>query len=281
MTTSQLIEEHWENPWPTRAAALETARTVAEQARRVYGDQLAGVWLYGSRARDDWRADSDLDILIVKTSEDADPQDLLADEVQRLLASHLPLAESMGLSLMVGYVDQMSSWDTMFYRSIREYALLIDGDIGFRPGPHQPSATAAMTHLDETLLLLEDAEQYLAFAEDNQQGGMYPVAVSLSYYAALHAAKAVLAYHRDAAKTHKGTHALFRLHAVRRSDFPNEVAGLLAQLAEERGGADYHGPTRRALTETDAANSISKAKTFVSEVQAWFDRHHKSDLAQR
>jgi predicted nucleotidyltransferase len=44
---------------------LAIARQMATRLPSVYGDRLRGVFLYGSRARGDHRADSDVDILIV------------------------------------------------------------------------------------------------------------------------------------------------------------------------------------------------------------------------
>lgn len=52
------------DPRPSAEHALSAARDIAEIAREAYGDDLLEVWFYGSRARGDWQADSDLDLLM-------------------------------------------------------------------------------------------------------------------------------------------------------------------------------------------------------------------------
>ena len=61
-----------------------------------------------------------------------------------------------------------------------------------------------MTYLDEVRALLERARAHLRDAIWSHGQGRYRITVSVAYYAVFSAAKAVLAYHRDGAKTHKG-----------------------------------------------------------------------------
>jgi predicted nucleotidyltransferase len=49
----------------TREQALEIAAKVREKLTHIYGKRLRGVYLYGSAARDQLTADSDIDIAIV------------------------------------------------------------------------------------------------------------------------------------------------------------------------------------------------------------------------
>ena len=61
-----------------------------------------------------------------------------------------------------------------------------------------------MTALDEAFAWLARANDELRTARDNRSIGAYRTAVSIAYRAAFAAAKAVIAYHRDGAKTHHG-----------------------------------------------------------------------------
>jgi predicted nucleotidyltransferase len=49
----------------TREQALEITSKVREELKRIYGERLRGVYLYGSAARDQLTPDSDIDIAIV------------------------------------------------------------------------------------------------------------------------------------------------------------------------------------------------------------------------
>ena len=113
-----------EDPWPTKADALAAASLIAEQARKLYGDELAGVWLYGSRARGDNKPDSDLDVLVVKRSKEFDPRNQLQWQLRRVLEPEC--FDSLVFILVyihVAYADQINEWDTMFFRNVRADAI--------------------------------------------------------------------------------------------------------------------------------------------------------------
>ena len=134
-----------------------------------------------------------------------------------------------------------------------------------------------MTSTEEAFLLLSHADNYLRYAETNRRSGIYGPAVSMAYYASFYAAQAVIAYHRQGPKTHKGVRSLFRQLAVVESDFPDEVAPVIAHLAASRIRADYDHATMDDWTDADASDAIRQARTFVEEVHAWFRRHHTPD----
>lgn len=136
-----------------------------------------------------------------------------------------------------------------------------------------------MTFVEETLALLRHADDTLRHARINHREGLYRTAVSLAYYGAFYAAQAVSAFNREGPKTHRGVMTRFNLLAVKQSDFPPEISGLLPVLEEQRLEADYNHATMDNWTESDASRVIVQATRFVDEVHAWFDRHHQAELA--
>jgi predicted nucleotidyltransferase len=52
-------------PAPPHLADDPVLRRAKEGLRKIYGDRLAGIVLYGSRARGDHRPDSDYDLLVL------------------------------------------------------------------------------------------------------------------------------------------------------------------------------------------------------------------------
>ena len=62
----EALDRLWEEPAPVGPpGALEIAEAVAAELRRLYGDRLVKVMLFGSRARGDAHSESDLDLLVV------------------------------------------------------------------------------------------------------------------------------------------------------------------------------------------------------------------------
>lgn len=93
----------------------------------------------------------------------------------------------------------------------------------------------------------------------------YTLAVSTSYYAVFHAAKTILAFLGEDTKTHRGTGARFHYCAVRRSDFPAEVAALLGRLQAQRQDADCEAYVEGLWDNSAAVEAIAEAGDFVRE----------------
>jgi uncharacterized protein (UPF0332 family) len=64
-------------------------------------------------------------------------------------------------------------------------------------------------------------------------------AVNRYYYAAFHAARALLATHNVDSARHAGVIALFQQHFVKAGDFPADVARALPRSFEKRLSSDY------------------------------------------
>ena len=124
MTGSVVEDPITEALWPAFADALLTARSVAEEARNIYGDLLDSVWMYGSRARGNHRPD--LDLLLVTTSREADPRNHLQRRLRRKLTrQYWDSYLWVYISVHAAYSEQLKEWDTMFYRNVRADAVRV------------------------------------------------------------------------------------------------------------------------------------------------------------
>lgn len=106
---------------------MSAARSVARVAKEVYGDQLEEVWIFGSRARGDWRADSDLDLLILRSVDGNPPPRrwrFLPELRDELIKRFEYITQDM-IALRAGTPEQMRTWETTFYRSIRRDAIRV------------------------------------------------------------------------------------------------------------------------------------------------------------
>ncbi len=115
------------DPWPSAADALSAACRVAQIAREVYGEDLVEVWFYGSRARGDWKPDSDLDLLMLLAEGD-EPRHYrwrVLPELRMELRRRFEYLTQNMISLYAAFPEQLRSWDTTFYRSVRRDAIRI------------------------------------------------------------------------------------------------------------------------------------------------------------
>jgi uncharacterized protein (UPF0332 family) len=80
--------------------------------------------------------------------------------------------------------------------------------------------------------------------------GLLRDAVSRAYYAAFHAARALLLWRGHQVKTHGGLARLFHEHVVAPGDLPSRFDGVLMRLMGLRGASDY------ALAFTMSADDV-------------------------
>ena len=117
----------FEDPWPSRGEALAVASVVAERAKKLYGDHLDRVLLYGSRARGDHHPESDLDVLLVKKSDDYDPDGLLERQLHDFFLIGRPDSPMwVMVSIRAASIEQVDTWDTTFFRNVRADAVVVE-----------------------------------------------------------------------------------------------------------------------------------------------------------
>ena len=75
---------------------------ISERLRKVYGDRMKAVVLYGSEARDSSRPDSDIDLLVL-----LDRVTDYGDDLRRNLDALFPLALELGRRISAKPVDAL------------------------------------------------------------------------------------------------------------------------------------------------------------------------------
>ena len=114
---------------------------------------------------------------------------------------------------------------------------------------------------------LAKAEEKLVSVKNLIADGSYDDAVSRAYYAAFHAASALLLSEGLTADTHSGLVNLFGLHFVKSGKFDKKFGKYLSTLKENRENGDYEGFS--AIDKETADSASVEAEAFVKEMKRY------------
>jgi uncharacterized protein (UPF0332 family) len=92
-------------------------------------------------------------------------------------------------------------------------------------------------------------------------------ALSRSYYAVLHAAKAVLYVHDVAVDSHRGVRRMFGLHLISSGEIEKTWSAYLGEGLEERLAADYD--VKATFTLGDARQACRATRRFLRRIRAY------------
>lgn len=118
---------------------------------------------------------------------------------------------------------------------------------------------------DNVLAELERAKRALRAAEILHAGGLYEDAVSRSYYAVMHAAKAALLVHNAIAESHAAVRRLFGSILVRPGLLEKEWAAVLSREQDRRVAADYDVGVSWEAEES--SRLLEQAGAFVQRIR--------------
>ena len=109
------------------------------------------------------------------------------------------------------------------------------------------------------------ADEELASAESLLEAGLARVSLTRAYFAAFHAARALLYASGFEPRSHGGVHHLFNLHFVKTARFEPGASRLLARLQKYREEADY---SRAFVVDADGAREeLEAARAFVETIR--------------
>jgi uncharacterized protein (UPF0332 family) len=111
------------------------------------------------------------------------------------------------------------------------------------------------------------AREAMRAAELLTKEGCSADAISRTYYAILHAAKAALYVHDVSADTHRAVRQMFGLHLIRPGRIEKEWSIHLGKGLDERLAADYDAETSFSVREARAASRL--ARQFVSRIRRY------------
>lgn len=111
------------------------------------------------------------------------------------------------------------------------------------------------------------AQESLGAAQSCLRDGYLRDAVSRSYYAVMHATKAVLLVHDMNAESHAAVRRLFGKVLVRSGELEKEWSQTLAKEQASRGSADYDVFT---VWEIDRVQeSVQRAEVFLNRIRSY------------
>lgn len=112
---------------------------------------------------------------------------------------------------------------------------------------------------------LEKAERKLGVAIKLEAAGEFEDAVSRAYYAAYHAAQALLLAEGQRAETHRGLLTLFGLLLVKPGKIDVRFGKFLANLKDDRESGDYEAFS--FVDRAQARVALDEARAFVDEAR--------------
>jgi uncharacterized protein len=104
-------------------------------------------------------------------------------------------------------------------------------------------------------------------ARDLLTRGEWDDAVSRAYYAAFHAAQAVLLTEGQRAETHRGMVTLFGLLLVKTGKLEKKWGKFLANLKDDREASDYEALSW--IDEETAQRGVREAEAFIDVVERY------------
>lgn len=118
---------------------------------------------------------------------------------------------------------------------------------------------------------LEKAKEKLNIAVSLLEDGAYDDAVSRAYYAAFHAATAVLMTEGLTAETHRGLLNLFGLHFIKTGKIDRKYGKYLANLKDDREAGDYEAFS--AIDKETAERSVNEATEFLKAMEQYLQSY--------
>ncbi len=231
------------SPRALNLAVLETAQKVSPEAKVI---------LFGSRARDDARPDSDWDFLVLISENNLASE----QEIINKVFQEVELLYGKGISLVVHSFEEWNRrQQTPFYQEVQRDGIEI------------------MSYSKEDLIhyRLARAEEVLHDAEILINSKSWNSASNRLYYACYHAVLALLSQLDFSLKSHSGVKTLFNREFSVSASVSTEQLTLYNQLFTYRHHSDYEDMID--MSEELVISLLPKVQHFVNTIKMMIENH--------
>ena len=205
---------------PTRLDIQPLLDDFVQAMRRLYGQRLSRIILFGSFARGEAHAESDVDLLVLLHDKEIDlfaELDEMLDAKHTLLLQHERLLNAFPAT-EAGYAQRTE----LLYYNVAQEGMTI-----FAMKDHIPPL------IQRSNQTLRDARYLLSELES------YESAISRAYYAMFYVGEALLISEEVVIKSHSGLANQLALYLVQPGKLPPEASKYLSRVFEKRQTGDY------------------------------------------
>ncbi len=246
-----------------QAAERAVLAACVAQLREHYGDDLLHLALFGSKARGDSDAESDLDLFIVVRVADDENQRKISDIVQKIQFEYY-MVSTLIIEDEAGYA-KMRKEHLLLFRNIRRDGIVLWTTLPKYQGSWDEAVdeTTRRTYIQVHLVRAHDA---LASAHTDLEHGHMAGTANRAYYAVFHSASAALLWQGVERARHAGVYAAFGEFLVKPGYIEPEFSDIFIKLSKTRKTQDYAMDAPR-LSTTEAAALVGDAESFVARVE--------------
>jgi len=238
-----------------------------EALKREGNGQILLAALFGSKARGDGDAESDVDVLIV-----AEPTtDELRKQIRKL-TPELPSYESLN-----DFVMDRSKWQDYARRKAAFWQNLQRDGVMLLRAPTLPDELTIFADFKEEGIVADhnpEIKHYLEVArnaardsERNFNEGAYYTSFNRSYYAVFYAANAMLATSGLQRSKHSGVKSTFREKFIKTKLIEKQYSEDYEEVMKKREDSDYE--VKFVPTEVEARDCLERAKRFVDRIEKY------------